>query len=410
MTDEEWKKLSMEVSTVFTPAAPIDAEELFAGRFEQLRQVVDAVNQKGQHAIIFGERGVGKTSLANVISAKLSRPTILAPRINCDSADTYSSLWKKIFDQINLTREVQNIGFGNNVKLEKINICEQVGSDIVPDNVRQVLTVLSAQFLLILIIDEFDRISKSDVRATIADTIKTLSDHAISSTIVLVGVADSVDDLISEHHSIERALVQIQMPRMSNKELYAIIDNGLKRLGMSIEGEAKQEIALLSKGLPHYAHLLGLHSVRSAIDAKSLEIRLGHVEAAIAKALEKAQQTTQNAYHKATMSSRKDNIYSQVLLACALAKTDDLGYFSAGDVRIPLTEIMGKPYDIPSYSRHLYDFCETGRGPILQKTGIKHRYKFRFINPLMQPYIVMQGRTTNIIDREKLTAIKTKQT
>jgi len=78
MTDNAWERIAIDAGQVFTPAAPIDAESLFAGRNTQIRQVVDAVIQKGQHAIIFGERGVGKTSLANIISTKLTSPNIIA--------------------------------------------------------------------------------------------------------------------------------------------------------------------------------------------------------------------------------------------------------------------------------------------------------------------------------------------
>ena len=40
-------------------------------------------------------------------------------------------------------------------------------------------------------------------------------DAKVPATVVLIGVADSVGELIREHGSVERALVQIQMPRMS---------------------------------------------------------------------------------------------------------------------------------------------------------------------------------------------------
>jgi hypothetical protein len=44
---------------------------------------------------------------------------------------------------------------------------------------------------------------------------------------------------------------------------------------------------------------------------------------------------------------------------------------------------------IPSFARHLNEFTEDKRGPILKKIGTPRR--FRFINPLMQPYVIMQG-------------------
>ena len=51
--------LLAEVGGVFSPGAPIDQQDLFAGRISQVERAIDAVNGKGQHIAIFGERGVG---------------------------------------------------------------------------------------------------------------------------------------------------------------------------------------------------------------------------------------------------------------------------------------------------------------------------------------------------------------
>jgi len=91
------------------------------------------------------------------------------------------------------------------------------------------------------------------------------------------------------------------------------------------------------------------------------------------------------------MSPKKDNLFSDVLLSCAMAEPDELGYFAAADVREPMRTVTGKDYQIPSFSQHLKEFTEEKRGPILQKIGTPRRYRFRFINPLMQPYIIMKG-------------------
>ena len=405
MTRDEWAELSFRASEVFTPAAPVDEQKLFAGRIEQLRQVVDVIHQKGQHAIIFGERGVGKTSLANILS-KISVARFLAVRKNCDSSDNFSSLWEKIFSEITLNDEIQKPGFLALKSTQSSMLLDQLGKDISPDIVRKTLTMLAKQSNPIIILDEFDRIADTTTKATMADTIKMLSDNAVAATIILVGVADSVDQLIKEHLSIERALVQVKMPRMSNDEVIEIIDKGLKILGMTIKDDAKNHITLLSQGLPHYTHLLALHSVRQAIDARVKTITLKHVESAIAKALQQAQQTILSAYHKSIRSPRKDTIFAQVLLACALTTTDELGFFAAADIRRPLSAIMNKQYEVPGFSRHLNDFCETERGPILHKIGRIRKYKFRFVNPLMQPFVIMQGFANKLIDRPLLESLR----
>src|ERR1700675_1362417 len=100
--------LDFRVSQVFTPASPVREADLFAGRIDQIRKVVDAINQPGQHAIIFGERGVGKTSLSNILATKLrsagSAVGILAPKVTCESSDTYVSLWRKVLSEIDLIK------------------------------------------------------------------------------------------------------------------------------------------------------------------------------------------------------------------------------------------------------------------------------------------------------------------
>jgi hypothetical protein len=80
-----------------------------------------------------------------------------------------------------------------------------------------------------------------------------------------------------------------------------------------------------------------------------------------------------------------------VLLACALAEPDEFGFFAAADVREPLTKIMGRKYEIPGYAGHLKEFCGPQRGEILIRSGVKHKHRFRFRNPLMQPLVIMQG-------------------
>src|SRR5205807_1377330 len=86
--------------------------------------------------------------------------------------------------------------------------------------------------------------------------------------------------------------------------------------------------------------------------------------------------------------------------ACALARCDDLGFFAPADVREPLRRITGKSYQIPAFVRHLTDFCETDRGPVLQKRGASHKYRYRFLNPLLQPYVIMKGLANGLISTE----------
>ena len=60
-------KVRMTLSSLaFNPSGPVSDKDLFAGRESQITDVLGAVGQSGQHVILFGERGVGKTSLASL--------------------------------------------------------------------------------------------------------------------------------------------------------------------------------------------------------------------------------------------------------------------------------------------------------------------------------------------------------
>lgn len=402
-SEERWALIA-RVAQVFSPSAPIDEARLFAGRIEAVREVINSVAQRGQHAIIYGERGVGKTSLANVLSDFLPDMGVgsLRPVIaNCDGTTDFSSLWRQIAREVNIVRQMTQIGFESKPADQKLSLDSMLPSDVTPDDVRYLFQRI--QMPTIIIIDEMDRITDTSTTTLLADTVKTLSDHSIDITLILVGVADSVDELLAEHSSIERALVQIRMPRMSNEELTEIIDKGLSEVEMNIEESAKEQIIKLSQGLPHFTHLLGLHSAQQAIGNGRKDIDESDVDTAIREGVAKAQQSIISSYHTAT-SSPRDTLFPQVLLACALARKDQLGYFSAADVRGPMSNIMGKPYDIPAFSRHLNVFCEETRGPILQKIGETKRFRYSFINPMMEPFVTMNGLAQGMIDNKQLSS------
>ena len=400
---------AIRLGSVFSPAAPIREKDVFMGRREQVRTVMDAINQRGQHVLIYGERGVGKTSLANVLAGFLAitrQEAVSAPHINCDVNDNYASIWRKIFRQIRMTMTTAPFGFQRKGQEIDFSLLDNLPEPITPEVVLSTALSLSQACLFIPIIDEFDRLQDKEATRQFTDTIKALSDQAGTTTLVLVGVAGTVEELIAEHHSVERALVQVRMPRMSREELEQIVSAGVAAVDMTIEAEANRCIATLSQGLPHYTHLLGLHSARQAIDSGVEEVSCLHVDTAIRKAIEGSQQTLMRAYHKATTSPRSDNLYSQVLLACALAEADQLGYFAAADVREPMSKIMGKRYEIAAFSRHLADFCDENRGPVLERMGIPRRYRFRFRNPLLQPFVIMQGLANKLIERSDLSRLE----
>ena len=389
MDIEERIKLQRAIHEAFSPSAPINSKDLFAGRTRQIDRALGAVFQRGQHAIIFGERGVGKTSLSNLLYDLLvlsgSFKTQRA-RINCSESMPFSSIWTSIFSQLRTTVDGEEVYLGQSVQ-----------SDISSENIRELFDSMDDPS--IVVIDEFDRISDEQTQIYMADTIKTLSDNSCTTTLILVGVADSIDQLIAEHRSIDRALVQILMQRMSKAELVEIIDKGLAHCeAIHFDNDVKMRVADLSQGLPSYTHLLAKEAALIALSRDSKQVSMENLKAAIKEAADFQLETNLNEYRTAVTAPRGIN-FKPVLLACALAPKDEHGFFYAKDVVDPLRLITGKiNYDIPVFARHLKLFCENERGPILERRNKAYRFK----RPIMEPYVILRGLADNLITEGQL--------
>jgi Cdc6-like AAA superfamily ATPase len=412
MNHDQRIQYQVKLSDAFRPGAPIDSTTLFCGRTAQVDAVVNGVFQPGQHVIMFGERGVGKTSLCKTLVDILKNSGVTplsSGTINCDGTDDFSSLWHKVFRELQVVIRLEKPGFGNSTEEQAINLDNLLPEKVAPDDVRVAITRALAESTnrkrMLIVLDEVDRIKKRNVTTLLADTIKNLSDHLVPATIILVGVADAVDQLIAEHKSVERSIIQVSMPRMSPVELEEIIDKGFQKAGVEINDDAKKQIVGLSQGLPHFTHLLSLESALLAINSGKTKVMRSDVDTAIKTAVSKPHSLL-SCYEKAISSPQSHNLFEEVLIACALAKKDELGWFASSNVVEPLSDLMsnGKQYSVPYFSRHLNEFSQEKRGAILQKSGTTHQHKYRFVNPLLEPYIIMRALSSGLLTDEKLAA------
>jgi len=392
MTPEELASRTALIHSTFTPSAPVKNPDLFAGRKEQIDRVFGAVFSPGQHAVIYGERGVGKSSLATIIYDVVilsGRSSYVPARVNCSRGITFAEIWREIFKQLPVTRSG-----------ETIDLSENFPDNPTSEEIRGLLSQLDNP--AIIVIDEFDRVDQDTTAVQMSDTIKTISDRALPVTLVIVGVATALNELIEEHESVVRSLVQVEMQRMSIPELLETIDKGLTKVELQMPDFIRRRIAILSQGLPHNTHLLAKQAALSAVKDGRLDINEADYRQAVRDAvLDKAESLGK--IYKSSTYSPKENIFAQVLLACALA-ADKSGVFSAKDVRIPLSLIGKQTYGIQAYIRHLDKFS-TERGPILHKGGVKRRFQYRFVEPLMQPYVILKGLADGLVTEDQLTSL-----
>lgn len=393
MSDEDWVALRLECEQAFTPGTPIKQNELFAGRLPQIQKLTQRIRSPGSHAIVYGERGVGKSSLVNVFKfiADQNAAKIQYVRVAGVAEDTFTSLFLKVFKRISSDSADGKRRRVADYYLEKT---------ITSDDVLLEFEEFPASVIPIIVIDEFDKITSRAVKEEVAETVKLVSDEGANVTFFIVGIADSVADLIEGHESIDRAVAQVEMPRMNDQEIIEVIHPRIRALGLKITEDALWDCVFLAKGLPFYAHLLGLHACQVACDNKGAVIDSEIIDEARSRAIGESNSTIRTNFDDAIHSERKENIFFPVLLACALARKDVSGRFLAKEVAAVLSDLTGQEYDVPAFSYHLDQFATHERGRMLEKLGTKRQFRFRFREALTEPYIVLKGKEVGILTPE----------
>ena len=142
-----------EINQLFTPSAPVTTAELFAGRSRQLVRIVDSIAEPGRHVILYGERGVGKTSLAQIVPyiVPRQRARIRNYRVQAFPTDTFNSLARKIFQKIKFRSE--NNGGGKDG-----TIADLYEGEITPDDFISEFSQFNDNDVPIVVVDEFNEV------------------------------------------------------------------------------------------------------------------------------------------------------------------------------------------------------------------------------------------------------------
>jgi len=382
----EKKELKLaKVNSVFSPSAPIKKRDLFYGRIAQLNKVVETLRESGKHAILYGERGVGKTSLANILVEVL--PTVTCTKVTCNRTENFDSIWRKALKQIKFVTESQGIGFNatKNQEIQQLDFFVPTSEELDSTNLEHILKNLNNYLLFIF--DEFDSISDPKTKIKMADTIKALSDNISNVSIMVVGIANSVKDLIGEHPSLERCLTQIKMPTMSDYEVTEIVKNGMNMLELSYTDTFLKKIIQYSSGFPHYTHLLSKYSAENCIREDRTELKKNDFNKAVSLSITNANESLRQSYQKGIFSSYSKTQLENVIAACAGVKVDEYNCFTVTDVLQKFNTNNTKDSTRQSITYSLNALCQKERGEIFEKIKMSRNIKYKFKNPLMLAFV-----------------------
>jgi Cdc6-like AAA superfamily ATPase len=390
MTNDDWVHLEFEIQRLFD-GAPVDEEQMFAGRLSEITKMLRTVMERSRHVVLFGERGVGKTSLSNIFWKRYGKAlqSFVVARVQCGPQDDFSSIWVRALEELKATGEAKG-------KPDYVNFSVDFET-ITPSQIRRELQKINPNALPIIILDEYDKITDRDAKVLTANLIKELYDFAVHTTVILVGVAENISQLVEDHASISRSIVDVSLGRMSEIELREIIRQRLAQTVMSFDSDAILTIVILSRGLPFFTQTLSKLAALNAIEHRRMTVGNEDVDAAMTRFVNDTRVAFRDAYLAATRTNQKSNL-QESLLACALARCDDEGFFKATDLVEPLSAIMKDKRRIAHFDKHLRRFSGDDGGNVLIKRGGERQQIFRFADPMMQPYVIIRGIQSGMID------------
>lgn len=392
---------------IFSPARAIRSVEFLKGREKNLKEISRAFTSPGRHAFIYGDRGVGKTSLA-LTSAQLHQSADAEPIcISCDSEADLFSVIKDIaaqalaaksfrFERVTTTAgfdfkfisgsKQTEISQGKVPHLDTINECVDV--------IRMLPHFHSSK--PVIVIDEFDRIKNKKKRRQFAEFLKKVSDAYCDTKFIICGIATSLDKLIDEHLSVARNLASIKLKRLSHDGRWHIINDAADKVGILFPRDMTIRIGQISDGFPHYVHLVGEKILWSVFDDTQLisNVSKRHFEAGVSEAVKEAEALPRIAYERATEKYKDD--YKEVLWA--LADGPHLRRQTSEIFQKSYLPIMGrrddrKILDRSKFSNRLNRLKTEAHGKIIVSSGAGW---FEYSDNIVRGYVRLKAQQENI--------------
>jgi len=394
----------------FRPFAPIDLPDFFQGRQEAVELLRRELSTPGRQVAIYGERGVGKTSLAQLayFFAKFSDEQTYFVR--CETGSTYDT----IFGQVLVQADMAYVPNGLDAEAgRRLTVGGRIASASHTKTTRSrqqaiesarsigpamLLKVFESRKGLI-ILDEYDRVRDEATNTRLAETLKHFSDAASETKIIVVGVADTLAELIGEHASLTRCLAQIKLERMSADELKDIVEAGQERIGMVFKESVKNKIVALSDGFPFYTHLLCLYcaedagKILTANPDADVVVSEPEYNKAVRRAIETAEGSLRDAYRAAVITvKRKTDMFKHVLWGLAYAESPEV---QVQEIAENIGLLTGDRPRIASLSSYLGALTKPEKKQILVR--VRQGY-YKFANPLMRAYVRLILEEHNIVE------------
>jgi hypothetical protein len=316
-------KIPTDFEDVFRPGRPIDQRKYLLGREQQVWDFERSLGRPGEHIVVVGYRGAGKTSLWQM-SLK-GRGFVDR---TCDSRSTFTHVFGNLLGKLGvklLDREVsQDVSKEGGAKL-KLGVLEGGGkytesdgtkettkapTELNPGDVYELLVSTTVK-QPILVLDEFDRVhgtAKTEAFIDgIADLMKICSDHSNERDVklVVVGTMNTAQQLLGMHDSITRCAREIYVPLLQHEHIFDFLSQAEHDLNIQFCQGVKQSLANESLGFPAFFHRVGRSSITAMYrrDPAAREVTRKDFEVGVVAACDEAFRFELNEYSAAILNA-----------------------------------------------------------------------------------------------------------
>lgn len=189
-----------KLATVVSASHPIRSIQMLKGRTEQLDEIDRALYAPGRHIFIYGDRGVGKSSLAATAAYQYQSADADPMFVSGSPDETFTSIIANIAIQALSRPKTESIKTQKSLSMEFRGLKWSRGEEVsTVDLASQIKTVGDATELLkqvaakhskkpAIVLDEFDTIPNRQDRSRFAALLKQLGDQAVDLKFFITGV------------------------------------------------------------------------------------------------------------------------------------------------------------------------------------------------------------------------------
>ena len=253
---------------------------MFAGRTEVLTNLIRAIEHQRLHAVIYGERGIGKTSLVHVFAQAARDARYLVVYVPCGADSDLNEMFRALATEVPLLFH-SDYGPTSPEAERGASLADILpGGPVTARLASDILVKITGTRLLVLL-DEFDRTESKQFRMNIAELLKNLSDRSVRVQVVIAGVASNLTELIEYVPSIQRNIFAIQVPKMTAAEVRHLVKNGEDFSGLRFDETAIRYVVTIANGFPYLASLLSHHAGLAALDKGQMTVSVAEVSLAV---------------------------------------------------------------------------------------------------------------------------------